>query len=222
MIIPYRCDAPLYHKPWGTLGLVAANVLVFIAMATGLISVSVIERWFVLDHGGFHPVQWVLSVFAHADFLHLAFNMIFLAVFGLVIEGKLGPIRFLIVYAAIGVGQAAAEQVMMLPFGGGGSLGASSAIYGLMAMALIWAPLNRVDTCVLIAVYPLMLEVPIWGFAAFFLGYDLVTAMWDGFAISTPVLHLMGAALGLPLAIAMLRRNMVDCEDWDIFTRYKK
>jgi hypothetical protein len=39
--------------------------------------------------------------------------------------------------------------------------------------------------------------------------------------MTTPVLHLMGAAVGFPLAVVMLKQDMVDCEGWDLFTVWK-
>ncbi|MCZ6574112.1 MAG: hypothetical protein O7C98_13215 [Planctomycetota bacterium] len=29
MIAPWRTDAPVYHRPWATLGLILANILVY-------------------------------------------------------------------------------------------------------------------------------------------------------------------------------------------------
>ncbi len=57
-----------------------------------------------LTHGeGLHPVQWVTNNFLHGRIFHLVGNMIFLWGFGLVVEGKLGWWRFLLVYMGIGI-----------------------------------------------------------------------------------------------------------------------
>ena len=70
---------------------------------------------FYLAHGdGLHPVQWVTANFMHAGVLHLVFNMISLWVFGMIVEGKIGWWRMLVVYLGIGVVQNAIIQVMML------------------------------------------------------------------------------------------------------------
>ena len=37
-------------------------------------------------------------------------------------------------------------------------------------------------------------------------------------AMSSEVLHLIGAGVGFPIAILMLKRGLVDCEHWDIFS----
>ena len=97
-----------------------------------------------------HPLQWVTSPFLHADLMHLIGNMIFLWAFGLVIEGKLGWLRFAALYLGMGVAQSAFEQVCTLGFGEGGSLGASAIIYGLMVMAMVWAPRNEMSCLLLL------------------------------------------------------------------------
>ena len=63
---------------------------------------------------GYHPIQWITSGFLHANAAHLIGNMFFLWPFGLLVEGKLGWWKFLILYLAILVGQNALEQTIML------------------------------------------------------------------------------------------------------------
>jgi len=41
--------------------------------------------------------------------------------------------------------------------------------------------------------------------------------MLQGFAIATATLHVMGAVVGFGAGVLMLKKNMVDCEDWDLF-----
>lgn len=43
---------------------------------------------------GYHPLQWVTSIFDHLGIVHLAFNLIALSCFGLIGEGKIGWWRF--------------------------------------------------------------------------------------------------------------------------------
>jgi hypothetical protein len=53
---------------------------------------------------------------------------------------------------------------------------------------------------------------------AVFVGIDIAVAAFTGLTISTQTLHLMGAAMGFGVGIFMLRRNWVECENWDIFS----
>ena len=99
-VLPINTDAPIYHFPWATVTLIAANTLVFVAVAFGLFSPIPYE----LTYGdGIHPLQWVTSLFIHNGFLHLVGNMFFLWGFGIIVEGKIGWKRFLAVFLSLGL-----------------------------------------------------------------------------------------------------------------------
>ncbi len=216
MFIPYSTDAPVYHLPVATVGLIVVNTLVFLGATSG--SLPHPELW-VLPYGeGLTPAQWLTSMFMHASFDHLLGNMLFLWVFGLVIEGKIGWYRFLGCYLGIGIAQSMGEQSLQLLLGGeGGSLGASSAIYGLMAMAAVWAPKNDIIVLYwLLIIYAGSFEISIMTVALLYIGFDVLLMFFLGFN-SSSWLHVGGALLGAPLAIVMLKRGVVDCEGWDIF-----
>ncbi|MCA9059503.1 MAG: rhomboid family intramembrane serine protease, partial [Planctomycetaceae bacterium] len=96
MLIPINTDAPIYHFPWATIGLIVANCLCYVA--TGFAHPALLDYW-VLEYGnGINPLEWFTAAFAHAGIIHLAGNMFFLWGFGLVVEGKLGWKRFLKLY----------------------------------------------------------------------------------------------------------------------------
>lgn len=223
MIVPYSCDAPLYHLPVVTVGLIVTNTSVFFAQLFGFVSQDPMLG--ILEYGnGLHPLQWVTSIFMHRDVWHLLGNMLFLWVFGIVVEGKIGWWRFLACYLAIGIGQSMIEQVLMLGYGGfvPGSMGASSAIYGLMAMACLWAPVNNISVLFLFTWFLYVsFDVTVGMFAAFYVGIDLalvgVSALLGGLSIGD-FLHLMGAVIGGVLGFVMLKQGTVDCEDYDLLS----
>ena len=227
LIVPISCDAPVYHWPVATVSLIAANVVIFFAMALELIDPA--AGWH-LDHGnGLHAQQWLLSIFTHANFGHLLGNMVGLWVFGLVTEGKLGWRRFLSCYFLIGVGQSAIEQLMFAwQDDYSYSLGASSAIYGLMAMSCVWAPKNNVTMFVWVFFFITTFDLSVGFLAGLYVGLDLVSAvLFNLFSVSfgaginlaiTEVLHLMGAAAGAAIGVVMLKKGKVDCETWDLFS----
>ena len=253
MLIPLSTDAPIYHFPFATIGLIVTNVVCFGLTAGG--DVESAESWipYSLQYGnGLHPIQWVTSNFLHAGLMHLIGNMIFLWGFGLVVEGKLGWWRFLLVYLAIGVVQCAVEQTIMLghdplddhkdrieellevdiddlppeereemrkEFAGSspGSLGASSIIYGLLAIALVWAPKNEMTVILFILYRGIMFEITIMAYAIWYIGWEIVSMLFMGLEMSTELLHLMGAAVGFGVGVLLLKRGWVDCEGWDLF-----
>ncbi len=213
MLIPYSTDAPLYHLPLATVGLIALNTLVFFAAPE-----TSVEEYALWWGQGLHPVQWITSNFLHGNFLHLLFNMIWLWVFGLIVEGKLGWLRFLAVYFGIGLVQCAAEQTLMLGADPNMSLGASSILYGLMAICLVWAPKNDIHCLFLVSIRPFLTNVSVLVFASIYLGLELFLAIFLREGLGSEVLHLMGAAVGFPVGILLLKKGWVDCENWDVFS----
>jgi membrane associated rhomboid family serine protease len=220
---PINTDAPIYHWPKATLGLIIAQAVVFAVVFSGLLGPSekVLADWSLAYGTGLHPLQWFTSIFLHAGFLHLAGNLFFLWGLGLIVEGKLGWARFLAVFLTIGVLESAIEQACLFRFSGS-SCGSSSALFGLLAIALLWAPRNEI-TFGFILVIPLMFrvgsfDVPVQVFALLELALEGLMAWLNGFRPASEVLHLAGAAIGAGIGWTLLRRGVVDCEGWDLFT----
>ncbi len=217
MLIPWNTDAPIYHPPWATGAFILINTIVFVALLASGAPAEQVEPWILTYGDGLHPLQWFTSIFLHAGFLHLLGNMVFLWAFGLVVEGKLGWLRFAAVYLGIGVGQSALEQVCMLGADSGGSLGASAAIYGLLAIAMVWAPRNDLSCILLVGVRPYSFDISILALSFIYLAIEIATAAIDGFGWGSSTLHLSGAALGFGVAVWLLKSDRVDCEGWDLF-----
>ena len=85
--------------------LILINVLVFFAIA-GLVQAGVtiprLEIYFPTSQY-FRPYQLVTSIFSHADFSHLFFNMLMLFFMGPIVEQRLGNKKFLFLYLAAGI-----------------------------------------------------------------------------------------------------------------------
>jgi membrane associated rhomboid family serine protease len=93
---------------------------------------------YLLRASEFDPVRLVSSAFLHADVGHLFGNMLFLMIIGLLVEGALGPWRFLAVYLLGAVGANFASLAFHWGDASGG-LGASGAIAALMGcFCLVW------------------------------------------------------------------------------------
>jgi membrane associated rhomboid family serine protease len=218
MLIPWNTDAPIYHFPWATLGLVGINTAVFACLLAAGDDLAGIENWILVYGQGLHPLQWVTSAFIHGGFGHLIGNMIFLWAFGLVVEGKLGWWRFLLVYFGLAIVQNAAEQSMTFWFSEGGSFGASGIIFGILAMALVWAPENEMSCFIWIGFRPFTWEIRILWLAILYIGEQALWLVWGGFAVSSELFHAFGAVLGFGLGTLMLKLDLVDCEGWDLYS----
>jgi membrane associated rhomboid family serine protease len=222
MIIPYGTDAPIYHRPYATIGLIVLNSAIFFALR----GATEEDAGWMLDLGhGLHPVQWLTHNFLHADIGHLVGNMIFLWAYGIIVEGKLGALAYLLVYAIIGTLHGATVQLLCLGIEPTHALGASAVIFGLLTICLIWAPENRMSCFVFFwlwfRVYADTWEIPILGFAFLEVGWEVVALGLRGLTgqrlLSSAVLHLSGAVWGLIAGIIWLKAGWVDCENWDLF-----
>lgn len=181
---------------------------------------------FTLQYGrGLRPWQWITGHFLHADFLHLLGNMVWLWTFGLIVEGKIGWQKFLAVYMGIAVVEGFMEQTLMLgmePAPWNCSVGASSIIFGIMAMAMIWAPANDVH-CNVMLIPTALFSVPVAGLGGFYLIYSVIIAVFftvdgEGITPTSELLHALGGVVGLVVGVAMVHFKMVDCENWDLFS----
>jgi membrane associated rhomboid family serine protease len=224
MIIPWGSDAPLYHRPIATIGLIVVSVASFLVFPVGQY-----QLWALVVGDGLHPLQWLTNIFMHAGWGHLIGNMIFLWTFGMVVEGKLGWWAFLLVYVGLGVGESAGMQLLVPAGAPVRMVGASGIILGLLAMCLIWAPRNEVLCIVWFRFTPTVFELSILWFVAFYVLLDVMTAGLSGVLMTNKLLHSnvalvalalahsLGAVLGFVLAVVLLRLDLVDCENWDVF-----
>lgn len=268
MLIPYSTDAPIYHFPASTIGLIVINVVCFFAFCIGpnvvVEDVDFVDRkgkrWRVIDiereierielfggdpdafvdtlrpasgngaawrerlilqfGAGLLPWQWITSMFMHADIMHLIGNMIFLWSFGLVLEGKLGNFWFPALYLGLGIAQAVVVQVVM-SWSVGGALGASGAIFALLALLVVFAPVNSFDVIFLFVFRAFTFELPIMIFGFIYLALNLTFFFIGGAQMGSEALHLVGFFVGLPVAFVMLTRGYVDCEGYDLISYCK-
>jgi membrane associated rhomboid family serine protease len=224
MLIPWGSDAPLYHRPYATIALIVVNVVSFFVFPPGNY-----QEWTLELGDGVHPIQWLSNIFMHAGWVHVIGTLIFLWTFGFVVEGKLGWWAFALVYLGLGISESAGMQLLVPAEQPVHMLGASGIIFGLLAMCLVWAPKNEVLCIVWLRFTPHMFELSILWFVAFYILLDVVTAGLQGVvmanvldhssgAILALVLdHSSGAVLGFMLAVVLLKLNLVDCENWDLF-----
>ncbi|WP_437204579.1 rhomboid family intramembrane serine protease [Planctomicrobium sp. SH664] len=213
ILIPYNTDAPIYYRPFGTIGLILANIAVYVLT---ICRPEAFDSWALFYGEGLTPVAWVTSNFVHADLWHLVGNMVFLWGFGLIVEGKVGWFRFLVIYLLIGAGECFTEQLLFLN-GEGASFGASAIIFGLMVISLLWAPKNELSMIYQFLVWAGSVDLSVVLYSGLMLAYSavIVCLTWD---IGSELLHLFGAAIGLAIGLVMLRRNWVDCEGWDLLS----
>lgn len=247
IVIPTGTDAPIYHWPFATVGLIVLNVILFFVVPPTRHEPDIDDEGNVIERvqedtnferyalrlgdGRLHPAQWVTHNFLHLDIFHLAGNMLFLWSFGIVIEGKLGAVKYLLAYLAVGALHGALTQLIMLRSGLDiPAAGASAVIYGLLAACMIWAPRNELN-CTAIIWAGFRVLVYQWDFhyttvALFYVGQQIFGLLFwgsvEGRVMVTELGHLSGAFWGSVVAIALLKAGLVDCEGWDVFSLWAR
>lgn len=88
-----------------------------------------------------HVYTLFTSTYLHADFAHLSGNMLMLFFLGRIVEERLGGLRYLGLYTVVGILASLISNVSMLVRGDVSyALGASGAIAGIMAAAMLYHP----------------------------------------------------------------------------------
>ena len=150
--------------PFMTVTLIIINVFMFIAqdlvMESGLESYLKLIHVYgsvpvlMLNEEGGGALSSITQMFMHGGLLHLGGNMLALWVFGRRVEDVTGPWRFLAFYLAVGLFADIISTVSRFNSDIPG-IGASGAVYGVMAAYLIIFPKGRIRTLVFISFIPL-------------------------------------------------------------------
>ncbi|PWJ56832.1 rhomboid protease GluP [Dyadobacter jejuensis] len=173
------------------------NILVFLAMvASGVNFLMPGKESLVLWGANFRPVtldgQWwrlVTSYFVHIGILHLLMNMYALFIIGVLLEPKLGKLRFSVVYLLSGVSASAASlwwNDLTI------SAGASGAIFGMYGAFLVMLTSNLIEPATRKALLPSILV---------FVGYNLISGLQGGIDNAA---HLGGLVAGAGIGWAFL------------------
>jgi membrane associated rhomboid family serine protease len=108
------------------------------------------------------PPWWATvftSMFMHGGILHIAFNMLFLWIFGNNVEDSMGRPRFLLFYLLAGI-VASYAQALLATSSTEPAIGASGAIAGVLGGYLLLYPRARVLTVVFIIFFVTLIEIP--------------------------------------------------------------
>jgi membrane associated rhomboid family serine protease len=218
-VLPLKDNVPTRSFPVVTVGLIVANVLVYLWESGGRGLEAHIYAWgyYPCEVEGpcttafaqHHPLVETLfsSMFMHAGIVHLAGNMLFLWIFGNNIEDMLGRVRFLLWYLAAGVAATALQTFVTLHWGTAAdasipNVGASGAIAGVLGAYFLLVPRARVLTMITLGFFFLFRQVPALLFLGIWIGLQ---ALEGGLSLTSPqagggvafFAHIGGFAFGL-------------------------
>lgn len=148
-----------------------------------------------LNGGVFEPWRLLTPLLAHGGFIHLALNMLALWMLGQSLEPMLGRARYLALYLISGLGGSVAVAVIAP---GSTTVGASGAIFGLMAALLIIGRHIGANVTGILVVLGVN----------FAFGFFVGGIAWQA--------HLGGAVVGSLVALIYTRTKRRDQRTWQI------
>ncbi|HEX4033578.1 MAG TPA: rhomboid family intramembrane serine protease [Solirubrobacteraceae bacterium] len=168
----------------------------------------------VIGSAGPQPATWetaFAAMFLHANFLHLAINMVFLGVFGATIEDRAGHLQFLALFLLGGL-VALAPQVAVSPGSAIPTLGASGAIAAVLGAYAVLHPRAKIRTLVVLVFRVTFVELEAWVVLAAWFALDAIlgalglATRFGGGTSAAYYAHWSGFAFGAIIAITLLVR----------------
>ncbi len=172
-MIPYKDDNPAEAFPYVTVIIIAINTIIYVffvgsgheAYWSAILNLGTIpyEVWYgvnIPESTAIHPyLSLFTSMFMHADFFHLAGNMLYLWIFGNNVEDYFGGLRFVLFYLVCGFAADFTHIVLdndsIIP-----CIGSSGAISGILGAYFVLYPRARVRVLFLFYFYPIIIKAP--------------------------------------------------------------
>jgi membrane associated rhomboid family serine protease len=201
--------------------LVAANLAAFLlelSMGTSGVD-AFVRRWGLVPSDVFASlrgedapaalVTMLTSTFLHAGWLHLLSNLLYLGVFGPLVERRIGSARFALVYLASGLVGSLAHLVAQ-PTSQAPAVGASGAIAGVIAAHLVLFPGSTLGSLAPVLFLQVVESTPTVLLLLVWLATQLLSSVASlttttGIALWA---HLGGFVTGLALAPILRRRRI--------------
>ena len=206
-----------------TQGLIILNLLVYLGGVSGTFYGLFESAGALADVGHFDPRdfkawQLVTYQFVHDPngIWHIAFNMLFLWVFGAAVEDRLGRAGFLAFYI---VGGAVAALVHAM-FSLAPIIGASGSIAGVTGAFLALFPRSRIKILIFFF-FVGFVSIPSLWFIGFYMGIDILrqlgVVLGRGGSNVAYMAHIAGYGYGFALGFFLLATKLLKREEFDVF-----
>jgi len=225
-MIPLSTDRPTRRTPLINGSLIALNVIVALAVAASdrleewtQLHLYLWPQWYTSETG---PQWWqfISYQFLHdtSSPWHLAFNMLFLWVFGNAVEDKLGHAAHACFYLAGGVAAGVAHCLSSdLPV-----IGASGSVSAITGIFIALFPLTRVKVFWMFFVITVF-EIPSSWFIGFAMARDVWGAVGGGGGGGVAYFaHLAGNGFGFLVGMGLLWTRLVPRDPFDLLSLFNQ
>lgn len=225
-LFPISTDTPIRRTPWVNYALIAANVFIFMVASVAEHPVSYVgrlmNRWLelgVLDGSDPQLYQFFTYQFIHANFAHIAGNMLFLWIFGNPVNAKMGHGPYAFFYLAGGVFAATGYGYL----NDHSMVGASGAIAAVTAGYLALFPRSYITvvywffiigTFELPSMFMIIFKLIVWD--------NILAPRWIDASSVAFGAHLAGYAFGFAAAAGMLALRFLPRDQFDIVALWRR
>ncbi len=226
MLFPLRTDRSPRRQPIITHALIVLNLSIYgaglIGRHMGAFDLEALVNWGHFNPRAFTFWQLFTALFLHdpSSIWHLAFNMLFLWVFGPPVEGRLGRFAFLGFYLMAGA-LANIAHMMVSP---APVIGASGAIAGVTGLFLALFPRSNV-ICFYIFSGGLIAVSSLWLIGLYFV-IDVLrqTSELLGVRVGNVAFmaHIAGYVYGFATGFVLLAMKVIPREECDVFFLFKQ
>ena len=200
MLLPYKADTILDHKPFANYLLIGATVF---CHALFHFALQDIPEWTLL--WGWSLPGLFAHMFVHADWWHVLGNMIFLFVFGNAVCSRIGNFKYLLIYLACGV----VAGIGHILFSDLPAIGASGAVSAVVGMFLIMFPKSKISLIYYAMYRAGTFEIKsLWIISIWFV-LDLLGSMMGMGGIAYHA-HVAGYLAGFLAAIVLIKTGSID------------
>ena len=219
MFIPIGTDRPRRRRPRATGVIIVLNMLVYlVALVLDAGGATKLEGFMnamaLSSHGLTNGEVWQLVTyqFAHSpdDIFHLAFNMVFLWIFGSALEDRLGHVNFVLFLLMGGAVSGIAHTIASVT----PVIGASGAVCAATGGFLVLFPRARVKILIIFFLIGIYMIPALW-VVAFQVIFDLIGWLQPRGAVAHAA-HLAGYAYGFLLALLLIAVGLVKSDEYDL------
>lgn len=164
--------------------------------------------------GSWNPITMITSSFAHGDWGHIIFNLVFFFAFAATVEVLIGPIRYVAFVLVdswfIGLTGSMAAAATNQHYW---TLGLSGVVMGMMGLFAYLLPRGKIKCYYFFIIIFGSVAIPGWMLTAWYLGGDIVTLFTnDDYGTVNVLAHVMGGIGGYLFGLLFLREVRKDAE----------
>lgn len=164
--------------------------------------------------GSWNPITMITSSFAHGDWGHILFNLVFFFAFAATVEVLIGPLRYVAFVLVdswfIGLTGSIAAAATAEHYW---TLGLSGVVMGMMGLFAYLLPRGKIKCYYFFIIIFGSVAIPGWMLTAWYLGGDIVTLLTnDDYGRVNVLAHVMGGVGGYLFGLLFLREVRKDAE----------